>query len=79
MLTPSDALALITGPDSPLTVSKALIRGDEYDVFTHAPNDMRDFFSFSNAHFKEREFLIYEDERLTFGEVQRRAVSLAKS
>ena len=79
MLTLADALALITGPESPLRVSKALIRGIEYDVFTHAPNDMRDFFSFSNAHFKEREFLIYEDERLTFGQVQRRAVALAKS
>ena len=79
MLTLADALALITGPESPLRVSKALIRGVEYDVFTHAPNDMRDFFSFSNAHFKEREFLIYEDERLTFGQVQRRAVALAKS
>ncbi len=78
-MTLADPLALVTGPDSPMTVSKAMIRGVEYDVFTHAPNDMRDFFSFSNTHFKEREFLIYEDERLTFGEVQRRAVSLAKS
>ncbi len=78
-LTLADALALITGPESPLTVSKTLILGVEHDVFTHAPNDMRDFFSFSNTHFKEQEFLIYRDERLTFGQVQRRAVALAKS
>ena len=37
------------------------------------------FFTFSNTHFKEREFLVYKDERLTFGEVHRKAVALSKS
>jgi long-chain acyl-CoA synthetase len=78
-LTRDDALALMTCSESPLAVSKAVVRGVEYDVFTHAPNDMRDFFSYSNTHFKDWEFLIYEDERWTFGEVQRKAVALAKS
>jgi len=78
-LTREDALALMTCQNSPLVVSKAIIRGIELDVFTHAPNDMRDFFTFSNEHFKESEFLVYEGERLTYGEVHRKAVALSKS
>ena len=65
--------------ESPLAVSKVVVREIEYDVFTHAPKDLRDFFNYSNKHFKEEEFLIYEDERWTFGEVQRKSVALAKS
>ena len=40
---------------------------------------MREFFTFSNTHFADREFLIYENERLTYGGVHKRAVALAKS
>ena len=78
-LTRDEALALMTYAESPLAVSKAVIRDVEYDVFTHAPNDLRDFFTYSNTHFGEDEFLVYEDERWTFGEVHRKPVALTKS
>jgi len=78
-LTLDDALELLTREGSPLAVSKATIRDVEYKVFTHAANDMRDVFAFSNKHFRDDEFLIYKDERWTFGETHRKAVALAKS
>jgi long-chain acyl-CoA synthetase len=78
-LTRDQAITLIIDPESPLTLSKAVIDEVEFDVFKHAPNDMRDFFNFSNTHFANDEFLIYEDERWTYREVQRKSVALAKS
>ena len=77
-LTRDDAIALLKSGASPLATSTESIRGVEYDVFTHAQNDLRDFFTFSNTHFAEREFLIYGDERMTYGEVHRRSVALAE-
>ncbi len=78
-LTQDEAIALITDPESPLHVSHAEIRGIEYKVFTHAPNDLRDFFRFSNEHFSDREFLIFREERSTYGEIHRKSVALAHS
>ena len=78
-LTRDEALALMTCAESPLAVSKAVIGDVEYDVFTHAPNNLRDLFNLSNEHFKEREFLIFEEERLTYGEVHKKSVALAHS
>ncbi|MCH8333321.1 acyl--CoA ligase, partial [Candidatus Sumerlaeota bacterium] len=78
-LTRDEAIALLKSGDSPLATSTKSIRGVQYDVFTHAPNDLRDFFTFSNKHFAEREFLVYGDERMTFGEVHERAIALCKS
>lgn len=78
-LTRDEAIALLRSGDSPLATSAKSIRGVQYDVFTHAPNDLRDFFTFSNKHFAEREFLVYGDERMTFGEVHARTIALCKA
>ncbi len=78
-LTRDDAIALLKSGDSPFATSTKSIRGVEYEVFTHAPNDLRDFFTFSNTHFAEREFLVFGDERMTFGEVHKQSVAMAKS
>lgn len=78
-LTRDEAIALLKSNGSPLAISRESIRGVEFDVFTHAPNDLRDIFTFSNRHFADREFLIYEDECLTFGEVHARVIALCTS
>ena len=75
-LTRDDAIALLTSPGSLFETSSKVIRGIEFDVFTNAPNDMRDYFVVSNAHFADNEFLIYEDERLTYGEVHQKTIAL---
>lgn len=73
------AIALLNSADSPFATNPVSIRGVEFEVFSHAPSDMRDYFNFPNTHFPNRDFLIYEDERLTFGEVHRKSVALAHS
>jgi len=78
-LTRDEAFAVLSADDSPFATSTALIRGIEYKVFTHAATDLRDSFTYTNTHFPEREFLIYGEERLTFGEVHRKSVALCKS
>lgn len=78
-LTRDDAIAFMTSAESPFATSTATIGGVEFDVFTHAPADMRDYFNFSNTHFAEREFLIYGDERMTYGEVHEKTVGLCKA
>jgi long-chain acyl-CoA synthetase len=78
-LTRDEAIAVLNSDESPYATTTATIDGVEFEVFTHAPNDMRSFFNFSNAHFADREFLVYEDERLTFGEAHKQRVALAIS
>ncbi len=78
-MTRDDALALLKSDKSPFATSTATVRGVEFDVFKHAQNDMREFFTFSNTHFADREFLINGDERLTFGDVHKQSVAVAKS
>ncbi|MFP6597625.1 MAG: class I adenylate-forming enzyme family protein, partial [Candidatus Hydrogenedentota bacterium] len=74
-----NAIALMKAGDSPFATTTKMIRGVEFEVFRYASNDLRDFFTFSNTHFAEREFLVYADERITFGEVHRQSVALCKS
>lgn len=74
-----DAIALMKDGDSPFATTTTTIRGVEFEIFRYASNDLRDFFTFSNTHFAEREFLIYADERITFGQVHRQSVALCKS
>ena len=68
-LTRDDAIALLVSEVSPFALSTETIRGVEFDVFAYAQNDLREFFAFSNTHFADREFLVYGEERLTFGVV----------
>jgi len=74
-----EVIARLSADNSPFATSLKSIRGVEFQVFTHAPTDLRDFFTFSNTHYPEREFLIYGEQRLTFGDVHRKSVALFKS
>ena len=67
----------IIAPGGQLEVGEASVRGVTLPVFTGAPPSMREYF----AHFllanAPREFLVYRDERLTFGDVYTRGIELA--
>jgi long-chain acyl-CoA synthetase len=77
-MTRDDAIAYLNSDDSPLATHMETIRGDEFEVYTHAPNSMRDFFTFSNTHYPDNEFLIYLEERYTFNQVHRQAVAVSQ-
>lgn len=62
----ADANALLAQPGSPLALREAEIDGNPVKVYAEAPPTLRDILDASRV-FGTREFLIYEDERVSFG------------
>ena len=62
-----EAVAAVTGPGQLLELSAIEVGGITYRGFTNAPGNLRDLLSLSRAH-ADKDFLVYEDERLTFTE-----------
>ncbi len=58
-------------------VGEAEIRGNTYRVFENAPASLAGLFANAAATHGEKEFLLYEDERISFAELWRRACRLA--
>ncbi len=70
-----EALAAVTAPGQQFEVGTARIGGLEEKVFVRAPASLRDAFAMAHAR-GDAEFLVYEDEHLSFGEVGRRVAEL---
>jgi acyl-CoA synthetase (AMP-forming)/AMP-acid ligase II len=68
--------AQITAPGGQLAVGMETIRGVSYPVFTNAPASLRDYFAFFAPVHGEKEFLVYDGERLTFADVRARAIRI---
>lgn len=68
-------MALVTEP-SPYAATRERIGGVEYAVFVHGPRTLPALFAMSARH-KDAEFLLYEDERITFGQAHARTANLA--
>lgn len=64
--------AALTAPGGQLEVTTAVIRGQELPVFKNAPPTLREYFTLGEAH-GDLPFLVYQDERLSFGEVLKEA------
>ncbi|WP_375201229.1 class I adenylate-forming enzyme family protein [Hyphococcus sp.] len=58
-------------------VGEAEIRGNVYRVFQNAPPSLAGLFAHAAATHGEKEFLIFEDERISFAEMWRRACRFA--
>jgi acyl-CoA synthetase (AMP-forming)/AMP-acid ligase II len=71
------AIAAITSPGGQLAVGKAMIRGVELPVFENAPQNLRDYLGFFLMANADKEFLVYNDERLTFADIHAQAVKIA--
>jgi steroid-24-oyl-CoA synthetase len=70
------ALATLTGPDGPFALVDATIRAVPVRLFEKAPATLRDFVE--GARVKgDATFLVYENERYTFGEVLGQVDALA--
>jgi long-chain acyl-CoA synthetase len=70
------AWAELTGPGAPFEIVRIPIRGIETLSYKNAPPDVRALWLSTRA-FAEREYLIYEDERLTYGEAHAQVESIA--
>jgi len=70
------ACAAVTGPDGPFPIAPAEIRGVTVPVFQNAPPSLRDLFSVARTR-PDQDFLVYEDERWSFGDVMARVDATA--
>ena len=70
------ARAELSGPGSPLEVHEIEVRGQSLLAFKNAPPTIRDFW-LSTVAFADRDYLVYEDERLTYGQTHEKVASIA--
>lgn len=70
------AKAMLTGPGGDFEIVEQDILGNRIRAFKNAPPSVREVW-LSTVQFSERTYLIYEDERLTYGDVHAHANSVA--
>ena len=63
-----EAVARVTGPDGRYPLVDATIDGRTYKVFANTPPSLRFLFELASGH-GDQDYLVYEDERLTFADV----------
>ena len=76
-LTMAEATAQMIAPGSMFEMTTAMIRGIELRVWKNAPKTLRDVLLGTRRH-ADRDFLVYEDERITYGEHFAMAATFAK-
>jgi len=72
----AEAHGRLTAPGSPFEIAEASIRGVATRIWKNAPPTLRDVF-LNGMRFRDREFLVYEDDRATFDSFGRATVTLA--
>jgi acyl-CoA synthetase (AMP-forming)/AMP-acid ligase II len=77
--TPIDeVINTLTGPQMPFATTTANILGEDQIVFANQPANLRDVFMMFLAN-ADREYIVYEDVRLTFKETVEQATKLAQA
>jgi long-chain acyl-CoA synthetase len=66
----------LTGPDGPFEIAEADILGNRIRIYKNAPLTVREVW-LSTIQFADRPYLIYEQERLTYGEAHERVNAIA--
>jgi long-chain acyl-CoA synthetase len=74
----ASAHALLTGPGSPFEIEERDIRGVKTRVWKNAPPTLREAFSAGRTH-KDKTFLVYRDERVSFEGLARAALQIAET
>lgn len=75
-MTLAEANAFLTQPGGRFEMGEAIIDGRPQRVFTKLPATLRDLFD-NAARFNDREYLIHEDERVTYAAFRKAAIALA--
>jgi long-chain acyl-CoA synthetase len=66
----------LTAPGSPFEMTEAEVLGQRMRVFAHAPGDLRQIWTAAAAH-GDAVYLVFEDERYTYAEVDAQVRALA--
>lgn len=74
MVSREQALAQLTAPGQPFEIVEMDIRDRHLRVFKNGPRNLREIYETTRS---DKEFIVYEDERLTYEDVWRRACTLA--
>jgi steroid-24-oyl-CoA synthetase len=72
-----DVKAILTAPGQLFEMDELEIRGTRTRVWKHAPRSLREILEISRLH-GDTTFLVYEDDRLTYGEHFRHAATFAR-
>ena len=66
----------LTGEGQIFEIETIEVRGSPMRMYKHAPGSLRDIW-LSSAGFADNEYVIYQDERLTYGDAHARVAGLA--
>jgi long-chain acyl-CoA synthetase len=77
MTTRDEAIARFTGPGGRFEIGETDVGGQRLRVYATAPRNMREVFLAAVHTFGERDFLVYEDERLTYAGAAQAVARLA--
>jgi len=77
-VTRDEAVAALTAPGQPFETDEVVIRGIPTRVWKHAPVSLRAVLELSVAH-GDKDFLVYEDERVTFKQHFARAATVGRA
>ena len=77
VMTMAQAHAALTAPGQRFEIEEKPIRGIVTRTWKNAPPTLRDIF-LNGRSFKDREFLVYEDDRATFESFSRATIALAR-
>ncbi|MDB5422869.1 MAG: AMP-dependent synthetase [Phenylobacterium sp.] len=72
----NQAWAELTGPGAPFEVEEIEVRGARLRTFRNAPPNVRAIW-LSTLPFGPRDYLVYQDERITYAEAHRQVASIA--
>ena len=75
--THDEAVASLTAPGAEFELGSETIGGVEYRVFRNLPASLRDLYDQARQDHGEKDFLVYEDTRLTYSEAWDRAAAIA--
>ena len=75
--TRDEAVAVLTAPGAMFELGSLVLDGVPWRVFKNAPGSMRDVLALTGMH-GSKEFVVYEDERLTFDEHLKLVCGLAQ-
>ena len=75
--THDEAVASLTAPGAEFELATETIGGVEYRVFRNLPATLRDIYDEARREHGDKDFLVFEDTRLTYAEVHDRAAAVA--
>ncbi|MDP3748131.1 MAG: class I adenylate-forming enzyme family protein [Phenylobacterium sp.] len=70
------AWAELTAPGQPFEIVEVEVRGEKLRAFRHAPPSVREIW-LSTLQFADRDYLVYQDERLTYGQAHAKVNAVA--